>query len=165
MTTKRRRRAWCDILINQSVGSNQQSVPVDILADFPDVDVKTVTRLIGDLTPFPDDRNATNEGVMQIDLGIGVGSLEAFTAAIVPDPNVQADYPTIGWLYVSTRIVIQNNSTGTNEIIHIPEFHFDVGANRKVDKGVLYAVWNNTAADGTGYPIRLVGRIRALCLT
>ncbi len=165
MTTQRRRRAWCDILVNQAVATADQSIPVDILIDFPDTDVKTVVRLIGSLTVFPADFNATNDASMQIDLGIGVGSREAFTALVVPDPNVQADYPTLGWLYITTKMVLMNNSSGTLEFLKVAEINFDIRANRKVDKGVLYLVWNNTAAQGTGYTVRMVGRIRALCLT
>jgi len=164
VTTQRRPRTWRDILVNQVVSTATQSVPLDILVDLPARDVKTVVRLIGSLTAFPDDRNATSEGVMSIDLGIGVVSQESFTAQVVPDPNVQADYPALGWLYASSRIVIFNNSSGTTEMFHIPEFNFDVGANRKVDKGVLTLVWNNTAADGTGFACRLVGRVRAVVL-
>ena len=165
MTTQRRRRAWCDVLINRATSSGTQDTPIDLLVDFPATDVKTVTRLIGDIAFFPDDRNAAIDGVMQIDLGIGVGSQEAFTALVVPDPNVQAEYPTIGWLYITTRVVIFNNSSGTTERLIVPEIHFDVGANRKVDKGILYLVWNNTVADATGFTVRAVGRVRSLCLT
>ena len=113
----------------------------------------------------PDDRNATDDTVQQIDVGIGVGSQEAFTAGVVPDPNVQADYPTIGWLYITTKMMVINNSSGTLEGFHFPEWHFDVGANRKVDKGVLYLAVHNTGADGGGAQIRIIGRVRSLCLT
>ena len=165
MTTQRRRRAWSDVIVNQVVLSGNQSSPIDLLVDLPDNPVKTAVRLIGDLTAFPDDRNAATDGVMQIDLGIGVGSTEAFSAAVMPDPQVQADYPTLGWLYISSRIIIFNNSSGTTEKMHVAEFHFDIRANWKVDRGTLYAVWHNTLADATGYTVRMAGRIRSLCLT
>ena len=165
MTTQRRRRAWCDILINLAMTNNASIVPVDLLVDFPDVDVKTVTRIIGDLTVFPDDRNGAIDSVQQVDVGIGVGSQEAFSAGVVPDPNVQAEYPTIGWLYITTQVLVWNNSSGTNEVAHIPTWHFDIGSNRKVDKGVLWLAAHNTGADGSGLNVRMIGRVRSLCLT
>ena len=165
MTTPRRRRAWRDIRINLSLNSGAGITPIDLLVDAPDIDVSTVTRIIGDLVAFPDDRNAAVDGVAQLDLGIGVVSQEAFTAGVVPDPNVQAEYPTLGWVYITTQVVIMNNSSGTTEFIHVPEWHFDIGSNRKVDKGILCCSMENTLADGTGYTIRVVGRMRSLCLT
>ncbi len=165
MTTQRRRRAWADRKFNQLVPAAAQSSPIDLLANLPVNPVKTVVRLIGDLFFFPDDRNATVDGVMEIDLGIGVSASEAFVAQVMPDPNVEGDYPTLGWIYVSTRAVHFNNSSGTVESWHYPELHFDIRAARKVDKGILYAVWNNTVVDATGFSVRMSGRIRALCLT
>jgi len=164
MTSQRRPRAWADILVNQASSSGSAGTPVDLLVDLPTMTRTTVARIIGDFMAFPDDRNATSDAVMQIDMGIGVASQEAFTAQIVPDPNVQAEYPALGWLYATTQMVLFNNSSGTTEAIVVPVWHFDIRANRKVDKGVLYMTWNNTAADGTGFTVRLVGRLRSLCL-
>ena len=164
MTSQRRPRAWADIRVNQAVAAAAGSVPVDILVDLPENPRQTVVRLIGNLTAFPDDRNAAIDGAAQVDIGIGVAAQEAFTAQVVPDPNQQADYPSLGWLYISTRVVIFNNASGTTEKLFIPEFNFDIGANRKVDKGILYLVWNNETADATGFTVRLVGRVRALVL-
>ena len=42
---------------------------------------------------------------------------------------------------------------------------FDVGAQRKVDKGVLYLVAFNNLIEATGVTVRFSGIIRALCLT
>ena len=131
----------------------------------PATGVKTVIRLIGDFVAFPDDRNAAVDGIAEVDLGIGVTTVEALAAGVLPDPEDQTDYPYLGWLYVTTKCIIFNNSSGTTERLFVPEWHFDIGANRKVDKGVLFLNWFNTNADGTGYTVRVVGRIRALCLT
>ena len=164
MTTQRRRRAWSDVRVNQVNAANVGSVPIDLGIQQVDKDVKTAVRVIGDLTGFPDDRNAAVDGVMQIEGGIGVASEEAFTAQVVPDPNAQSEYPALGWLYMASRVVIFNNSSGTTEVLEPATFHFDIRANRKVDRGRLYFVWNNTTADGTGFQVTLVGRIRTLFL-
>ncbi len=164
MTTNRRRRAWNDVLVNRIITSGSGTAPIDLLVDAPPRDVATVVRLIGDFTVLPDDRNAAIDSVMQIDLGVGVASDEAFVATVVPDPNVQAEYPALGWLYVTTMVMSINNSSGTVESYTFPTIHFDVGANRKVDKGTLYLAVNNTLADGSGISVRFIGRMRSLCL-
>ncbi len=162
--TMRRPRAWSDVRINQVVAAAAASVPIDLGIELADRDVKTAVRVIGDLVAFPDDRNATIDGVMQIEGGIGVASREAFTAQIVPNPNQQGEYPALGWLYMHSMVMISNNSSGTIEMYNVPTVHFDVRANRKVDKGVLYYTWDNTTADGTGIQVILLGRIRVLFL-
>ncbi len=164
MTTMRRRRAWSDVRVNQVVAAAAASVPIDLGIQQIDQDVKTAVRVIGDLAAFPDDRNATVDGLMQIEGGIGVASLEAFTAQIVPNPNSQAEYPALGWLYMHSMVMAFNNSSGTLEGWTYPRVHFDIRANRKVDKGRLYYTWDNTTADGTGIQVVLVGRIRTLFL-
>ena len=146
------------------VATADNSVPIDLGIQQVDKDVKTAVRIIGDLSAFPDDRNAAVDGVMQVEGGIGVASEEAFTAQVVPNPNSQSEYPALGWLYVSSQILIFNNSSGTVESYLFPVWHFDIRANRKVDRGRLYYVWDNTVADATGFSTRLVGRIRTLFL-
>ena len=165
MTTQRRPRAWSDTLINQIILSGSFINPLDLLLQIADTDRKTVIRTIGDLTVVPDNRNAALDSVMSIDLGIGVCAREAFTAAVTPDPNNQTDYPALGWLYATSQVLHINNSSGTVESYHFPRWHWDIGANRKVDKGVCYVAINNTVADGSGIDIRVIGRIRALALT
>ena len=51
------------------------------------------------MSVVPESLGATDDGVMAIDVGIGVVSTEAFTAGVVPDPQTSSDYPTLGWLY------------------------------------------------------------------
>ncbi len=164
MTTHRRPRAWSDVRVNQQVSAAAGSVPIDLGIQQTDKDVKTAVRVIGDLVGFPNDRNAAVDGVMQLEIGIGVASEEAFTAQVVPDPNAQSEYPSLGWLYMSSRLVTFNNSSGTTEFLQLGEFRFDIRANRKVDRGRLYLVWNNTTADGSGFQVTLVGRVRTLFL-
>ena len=140
------------------------TIPIDLLVDLPENDVKTVTRLIGRLTVIPSDPNAAVTSAMRVDMGIGVASQEAFTAGIVPDPNVQADYPTQGWLWIDSPTIVFVNGSGTTESWLYPMIQFDIGAQRKVDKGVIYFVANNTLIVSAGISVRVVGRIRALVL-
>ena len=147
-----------------SVVNTGQTLPFDLLADMPDNDVKTVTRLIGQLTLMANDLDAAVTVAQRIDMGIGVASREAFTAGIVPDPVLSSDYPTLGWLWITSSVVIKVNASGTTEAFLYPVIQFDIGAQRKVDKGVLYFVADNTAIIGGGMSVRLAGRLRSLVL-
>jgi len=164
MTTPRRPRAWGDLLVNRIVASGADATPDDLLADFPEIFVKTVVRSIGRLLVFPDDRNATFDSVQRLDLGIGVAAEEAFLAGIVPDPDVGKEYPALGWIYRATGVMVSNNSSGTLEGYHYPELLWDTGANRKVDKGRLYLTMSNNIVDGTPATVRVAGLVRSLML-
>jgi len=150
--------------VSVSVAAAAQSIPFDLLADMPDVDVKTVTRIIIDLTLLPNDPDAAVTGGARMDLAIGVAAQEAFTAGVVPDPNLSSDYPTQGWLWIASPVVIHVNASGTTEAFVYPRVQADLGAQRKVDKGVLYFVANNTTIVGSGESIQIAGRLRSLVL-
>jgi len=164
MTTQRRRRTWADRTVDLLIASAGQTIPIDLLSDLPTTDVKTVTRLIGKLTATYSDPDAAVTSVQRIDMGIGVAAQEAFSAGIVPDPATQADYPALGWLWVGTMTTMKVNASGTTESFHVPEERWDIGAQRKVDKGVLYFVADNTLISASGASIRITGRIRSLVL-
>ena len=165
MTTNRRRRAWADSFLNTTISSGADSTPKDLLSDLPPMTTKTVARLIGRLLIVPDDRDASVDTVQSIAMGIGVAAEEAFTAGIVPDPDSTSEYPPRGWLWVTTAVMAHNNSSGTLQGFHYPEIIFDVGSNRIVDKGICYLAMSNNIADGTPVIVRVIGRIRAICLT
>ncbi len=164
MTTPRRRRTWADRTIDLLITSGGQTIPIDLLADLPETDVKTVTRIIGRLTIVSADPDTAVTCTQRVDIGIGVASKEAFTAGIVPDPKVQADYPTQGWLWIDSPTIVRQNGSGTVEMFLIPVVTLDVGAQRKVDKGVLYMVADNTAILAGTESVRMVGRLRSLVL-
>jgi len=164
VTTPRRRRIWADRVIDLLITSGGQTIPIDLLVDLPEDDVKTVTCIIGRITSVYADPDGALTTSQRIDMGIGVASREAFTAGIVPDPATQADYPTQGWLWIDSPTTLKVNASGTTEAFHVPVVTFDVGAQRKVDKGVLYFVADNTLIVGSAASIRIVGRIRALVL-
>ncbi len=164
MTSQRRPRTWSDVRIAQSTAAGGSNSTVDLGIQVNDRDVRTAVRIILDLCIFPDDRNAAVDGVAQIEVGIGVASEEAFVANVVPDPRSQAEYPALGWLYMTSKCLIFNNSSGTIEEWVFPEWHADIRANRKVDKGRLYLTWDNTTVDGAGFTVTMVGRARTLFL-
>ena len=57
------------------------------------------------------------------------------------------------------------NASGTVEDFMVVPVHVDVGASRKVDKGVLFLAADPSMAFGASFGVRLIGLLRSLCLT
>jgi len=161
----RRRRAWADRRFDSL--SMIASVPqiFDLLANAPTIDTMTVSRILGHLdlgsAVSTDPQNAH-----VVDVGIGVSSTEAFTVGLMalPDPRTETEYPPRGWLYAATRVSwVQNTLEGSMGQHAV--FDFDLGAMRKIDKGVLFMWVVSTFQLGTAGTLRFTGRVRSLCLT
>ena len=110
-----RPRAWADRLVQVTLVDAALMTPLDLLEDLPNAAVKTVSRVIGAITIVPSSTSATSDYVSRIDVGIGVVSAEAFVAGVVPDPQTQADSPTLGWLYRTRLVSVRQNASGTLE--------------------------------------------------
>ena len=82
----------------------------------------------------------------------------------MPQPSIENEYPARGWLYVATRSVWQYKAGSNDQQRGQAVFEFDVGALRKIDKGVLFMTIENTDILGAG-PFDVTGRVRALVLT
>ena len=163
-----RPRAWADININDTILASDglMSPPLDLLANAPSSDTITAVRLIGFIQVLPQDASLNVQAQQRVTVGIGVTSLEAFTAAVLPDPGVDNEFPPRGWLYKATRVLaFQNSSTFGVEDYVYPSFNFDVRAARRIDKGVLFLAIQNRDIFGTPMIVRVTGLIRALCLT
>ena len=162
-----RPRAWGDRNIGLTLVTTiaQQ---IDLLSNFSASDTITAARLIGRLVAMPSSLTAQVEGVMQLDLAVGVVTDEAFVAAgaAIPNPSVEGAQPARGWLYKSRMFCMKEHDTGTtNEFTYIDTLQFDVRAARKVDRGKLMFVVESNTAQGTAFNVGLRGVIRALCLT
>ena len=162
-----RPRAWSDqrILIASLVAGTPQKF--DLLENAPALDTHTVIRIIGHLTFMYSPNSTVVDSLSVVDVGIGVSSVEAFAVAAGAGlPAVESDskYPPRGWLYMATRPVSQQTGD-TFEGSHNEQatFDFDVRAMRKIDKGILFLLMeqNNVLVGGS---MRVVGRVRALCL-
>jgi len=159
MVTPRRRRAWADTIVSSNLVASATSKH-DLLAGLSPMDTKTVSRILVDLSAAVDPANVTSMDVFW-HIGIGVTSKEAYDLETLPDPDAVADYPQSGWVYVGSKRVWLNNG-GT--IHHIAELQLDLRGQRKVDRGVLFLTMTNIGVNGGG-SFRVLGRIRALCLT
>ena len=160
-----RPRSWADTRF--SIASLVADAPqsFDLLAERPSSDTHTVIRLIGDLTVQYSPNSTIVDSYSRVDVGIGVTSIEAFAVlgTAMPNPsNTPAEYPPRGWLYIHTLPVSQQ-AESVGVINNVARFVFDVKAMRKIDKGILFLTveQNNIIVGGS---MRMVGRVRALCL-
>ncbi len=97
-------------------------------------------------------------GVQQLDIGIGITSVEAFNAGVLPDPNVDNDKPAKGWMY-RTKLLVGQNGVGVNPIYSVMA---DVRAARKIERGELFIVVNSGSTVGTTFTMTVSGLIRCL---
>jgi len=97
-------------------------------------------------------------GVQSLDIGIGITSLEAFTAGIVPDPGVQTEKPARGWLW-KANLTVSQNGISTPVVANI---RADVRGMREIQNGVVYLVVANKPIRGTTFTIDLSGLVRLL---
>ena len=159
-----RPRAWGDVLLQSTISSGG-ALLTDLLANLSPSDTVTVIRLVGDLQFTPSAVSSVVDGTQVIDVGIGVASEEAFLATIVPDANAAGEQPARGWLYVARRVLYQAVDAGPLDRFIYPQFRFDIGSQRKVDRGRLYMTIHNSSDLGASQSVRVTGRVRALCLT
>ncbi len=166
MVSNRRRRAWVDFIFNLSLADGAALQSQDILFDMADAfTTVTVARLIGQITITPDDPDAAITGAMRVVQGIGVVSAEAHAGNVVPNPSVTTEFPALGWLWRDLSVTQKQNASGTMESWSYPVMKFDLGANRKVDRGILFYTADSTTVTGSGFTVRITGLIRAMCLT
>ena len=91
---------------------------------------------------------------------------EAFTAAVVPDPEDDSEYPARGWLWRDRMIQAYANAAGTElePYFMIPEVRFDVRAMRKVDKGKLVLTVTKAGSVGSTLDVVYHASFRVLCM-
>ena len=157
--------AWADTLLSQVITAGTPLTALDLLAPLAASDTITVVRLLGRIRVVTA-IDVNESGVARVDLGVGVAAAEAFTAGVTPDPGVAGDVPARGWLWRdSVCVATSNSATFGTEVSIWPEVRFDIRSARLVDRGNLYLAADNAVMDGSAMIVRLVGLIRALCLT
>jgi len=159
-----RPRAWADLTFNVIALAAGTAQAFNLLTNAPTVDTLTSVRIIVDLTFMYSPDVTVVDSLSTVSMGIGVVSVEAFAQGIasLPSPHNGTEFPARGWLYVNTRPVTQQ-AESTGIISRELRFALDLGAMRRIDKGVLFLVMrqDNIIVGGT---MRVVGRTRVLCL-
>ncbi len=162
----KRSLAWADVIQNALGVSATGSIKTDLLANVSNpVDTLTAARSVGDIMVYYDPTSAVVDSAQHIDIGIGVVSLEAFTAGLasMPDPS-KAEYPPRGWLYTASGVTWQT-TTAEGVMMHPLRFQWDIRAMRKIDKGVPFMLLVSSIAKGAGVTTLVSGRVRTLCMT
>ncbi len=160
-----RNRAWQDTLFDLTIVPAAAQSNTDLLANAPPVDTLTVIRMIVGLEVYPS-LGLITDGLMAIDMGIGVTSLEAFTVNATPDVNVDDEYPPRGWLWIARKGVYNSVEASSGlDTVYRANFEVDLRAMRKIDKGKLYLAVSSTVTAGSAFNTELMGRVRVLCLT
>ena len=155
-----RRSRWSDRLMNDSIGvSGSANFNLLPTMDIDERTAITVVRMIIHINAFASPTSGII-GVQRLDMGIGIVSVDALTAAAVPDPNDEDDRPSGGWLW-RDRIPVLDDSIG----VITPTISMgDIRAKRRVSSGQLILTAINTTTAGGGFSISLVGIIRTLVL-
>jgi len=161
-----RPRAWDTQLINAEFINSGDGFVLGLLDNLIDSDTLTAVRLLIDLKFAPTALDAVLSGSALVDMGIGVASSEAFEAGVtaLPDPDVEGDTPARGWLW-RNRMFCQYKKESGMFHVYVDSLRADVRSMRKVDRGRLFMRAKALVTDDTFPDCRLVGQVRALCLT
>jgi len=160
-----RNRAWVDSVFSSRQVVDEGNNLTNLLVDASTVDTLTAVRIVVDLTCLHDVAMAA-DATNFVHVGIGVCSTEAFAQGVnsLPEPQFQDQYPPRGWLYVASKPVTQAVITATGFTRTHAHFSADLRSMRKIDKGILFLLVQNTGVLGA-QDIDLWGRVRVLCLT
>ncbi len=154
---------WFDSLLSEAVapgtqdlrqlGTGAQAVTERRLQRY------TLTRTIIGLEIHPTVRDS-GEGDQLVDIGIGLFSLEANTAAEVANPAVESEFPIQGWLWRARYRVYASAVDDQN--IYPVRIDLDIRAQRKLENGRMGLVTSNMNNQGTSTAISVTGIIRML---
>ncbi len=157
----RRQTTWEDVHITQGIaaaGQGRVKLAGASTAGSMERRGQTVTRIIISPLNMFSNTVAGPWGVQAVHMGIGVCSLEAFNAGVVPDPSVPGEAPESGWMW-KTEVMVAQNGEGTDVVTRII---VDVHSQRMLRQGVLYLVAENITAFGTTFTVNLHGYCRTL---
>ena len=101
-----------------------------------------------------------NDSVQRLSYGIGMGSREAVTASIVPDPEDMSEFPPRGWLLRDFMVCVQDNVNQRGPWVA----RYDLRAGRKLDEGMMYMIVTNTDISGSTESLQVQVLVRLLCL-
>ena len=106
----------------------------------------------------------SGEGSEMTSLGIGVASQEAFTAGVtsLPDPNIDADFPTRGWIW-RARYRTYGFAADQPAVFNV-RVDLDLRSQRKLENGEAFFIGHNELVNGTTSVVQVTGLIRQLWL-
>ncbi len=120
----------------------------------------TILRCRGDVMYSLDESQQVNDKV-KLGLGLGIVSSDAFTAATLPDPSGEAEYPWLWWreIQLASDLAVGINNLGKS----VERVEIDTKAMRKVKPGQSL-ILATQYVDITGAPVvdQMQGQIRVL---
>ena len=160
-TRKRRATSWIDTSFSTFLGPGGAQFFASLIGGLTANDLAgaTVTRMLLRMS-FTYSATTPVDSVQGITVAIGMASREAFAASILPDSEVDGDYPERGWLYRDVFSYVQD-SVNMAPAYHIRE---EVRSQRKLDNGQLYLALSNNDVSGTADSVQCRGLVRVLCL-
>ena len=155
---------WGDHLFKDVIASGGQMTVRDLRPSITDTDRFTIIRILVNLCVLASSTPTNQEGAQRIDFGIGVTSAEAFNAGVLPEADIEGEFPRLGWL-VRESMVYMRAKTSTDEgVQHVPVSKLDLRASRKIDRGIPFMVATNTDIETAAISVRLCGLVRVLFL-
>ena len=160
VTGNRRKTDWIDTHVNSTLTLNTEE-RIDLMGTIDQDEARglTIARILLCLTLTANPLGGV-DGVVRVNIGVGVAFREAFNAGIVPDPETSPEEPQLGWLYRCTYAVVDDTVPG----YPYPLIKEDLHAQRKLDSGNLYMVVMNRVGYGTSFNVQMIGIIRTLVL-
>ncbi len=157
--------AWGDTLLDVLLVDATPMTAINLLTNLVASDTITTMRVIGRLRLIANDIDVNVTTQTQGSFGIGVTSLEAFSANALPDPQTASEQPARGWLWRESVVGSYERKAGVAAMWTFPEMVFDMRSSRRVDRGVCYLNGFQGNVSNTASSWRLVGLIRVLCAT
>ena len=149
---------WVDTIVgNLAVTGSQANISLITGLDPSDMRGATVIRTLIRLN-LASDTTAGAWGWGRVDMAIGISAQEAFTAGVLPDPNIDGDKPPRGWMWRDS-VGVSQNGVGGQVVVPV---RADIRGARKVENGEVYLIYTNTAVDGTTFSVRCHGLVRLL---
>ena len=156
---QRRGTAWDDLYLSGSVANAGQDI-VRLLPNVSDTEKRgcTAIRVLYHAWYSPTSPGVAN-GVMSLDVGIGLVSDDAFSASAVPEADDADDFPVAGWVYRDRWAVM--DSVDSRDIQPVEAFR-DLRAQRKLDRSSLVMLHEASTHVGTAFTIKFIGLVRVL---
>ena len=157
---------WVDTLVDNdlaSTGSHVQDLTSTLTLSDLRISQVTIMRTIVRLD-IAYTVHDSGEGSQLIDIGIGVAGRDAFDAGVasLPNPDVETDFPTKGWLWRSRYRVF--GFAADQPAVSVRAVDMDLRSRRKMDNGRAFVIIKNSPMEGVATTVTVVGLIRQLYL-
>ncbi len=157
-------RLWIDSLIDLTLASGatvSDSIMSGVSSTQTRFDQMTLLRtIVGiDIAYAVHD---SGEGSQQVTVGIAIGSQEAVAASVLPDPEVETDFPIRGWIWRMRYRIF--GFSADQPTVFTRRVDLDLRGKRKLENGEAYITADNDPEEGATAAVLVTGMIRQLWL-